>query len=223
MKGVVAFLLLLNLLVFGYSWYHRTAEPAARPAPASGTLPRVQALVPPSAGDIQSELASAPEPVLQADPVSYCARVGWFASREDADAAFDQLSVGLDIYRIEERSEPLPPYHWVMVPPQPREAAREVYRDLRARGIDAYLIPSGEHANGVSLGLFESLASAERIKRQRIQQNIDARLVMLPRNRISYALVFEVGDQSVLGGATQGAEKYEIYEYFPCKSVATPD
>ncbi|MCH8500233.1 MAG: hypothetical protein LAT63_17330 [Marinobacter sp.] len=221
MKGVVAFLVLLNLLVFGYSWYHRAAEPVAKPMPASGTLPRVQALASLQPDNAQPQPVNVP--VREEETVSYCARVGWFASREDADSAFDQLSTGVDVYRIEERSEPLPPYHWVMVPPQPREAARELYRALRAQGVDAYLIPSGEHANGVSLGLFESLASAERVKRQRIQQNIDARLVMLPRNRISYALVFEVGNQPMLSEATQDAEKYEIYEYFPCKSVATQD
>ena len=221
MKGVAAFLVLLNILVFAYIWYQHGSEASnASPLSVNGTLPRVDVLAQPVSLPLQD--AGGEHDVKDAVNI-HCARVGWFASREEADAAFDQLAAGVGVYRIEERSESLPPYHWVMVPPQEREAALELYRGLRARGIDAYLIPGGEYVDGVSLGLFESLASAERVMRQRIQQNIDARLVMLPRNRISYALVFEVGNQSELGDATHGAEMYEIYEYFPCKSVATPD
>lgn len=127
-------------------------------------------------------------------PAMVCTVMGWFEDEPAASAAISQLPGELSgrILAKVAIDRPLDDFYWVLIPPlENRASALARSRELSARGIESYAVPSGDYENGISLGLFRSRSSAERILTQRTEQNIEARLVILPRNRISYALVFE--------------------------------
>lgn len=177
----------------------------------------------------------APGPdVADSDPdsaVEACFGIGWFDERSDARAYRSELreeAPSLDFLGIRERSEPLEPFHWVIIPPLPsRDEAMTRHRELVEAGIEAYVVPSGERENAISLGLFRSRQSAEQVLRQRQAENIDARLVKFPRNRISYALVFQgvaepaIPDPDTASGRSDG--ELQLIEFSACEGVATTE
>ncbi|SET94699.1 hypothetical protein SAMN04487962_1585 [Marinobacter segnicrescens] len=175
------------------------------------------ALMPPGSGQAGPESAAA------------CYGIGWFNEQAEALAYRNEMLVRFPSLRfggVQERSEELEPFHWVIIPPLPsRDEAMALYRELVNKGIEAYVVPSGENENAISLGLFRSRVSAERILSERQAENIDATLVKFPRNRISYALVFEGVPQPELQGqglppAKSDAE-LQLIEFSDCEGVAT--
>lgn len=176
--------------------------------------------------DVRSSDVADPESAAGA-----CFGVGWFNEREDALAYYNELrerDSSPDFLGVRERSESLEPFHWVIIPPLPsREKAMTRYRELVQAGIEAYVVPSGERENAISLGLFRSRQSAEQVLRQRQAENIDARLVKFPRNRISYALVFQgvadpaIPDPDTTSGRSDG--ELQLIEFSACEGVATTE
>lgn len=160
-----------------------------------------------------------------------CFAIGGFEDESAAQAYRAQLSVGahnVEFVGLEEQVESLEPFHWVIIPPlETRDEALRRYRELVNQGIEAYVVPSGERENAISLGLFRSLQSAEGVLRQRQAQNINAILVKFPRNRISYALVFEGVAPSSLddfgGASVEGESGLQLIEISDCEGVATAE
>ncbi|NWO04782.1 MAG: hypothetical protein HLX50_03520 [Alteromonadaceae bacterium] len=99
-------------------------------------------------------------------------------------------------------------------------------RELRALGSEAWLVTQGEHQNGISLGLFESEPAARAVITQKKRENLDVILAKFPRNRLGYALVFEVGPAAkspwLQTVEAEFGEKFEIVEPASCKGVARP-
>ncbi|WP_152208473.1 SPOR domain-containing protein [Marinobacter changyiensis] len=164
----------------------------------------------------------------QAEQAEVCIEIGWFEDEAAARAAARTLGVTEVIKRILAVERPRAPFHWVIVPPVPsRSDANQLYREIRSMGIDAYLVAQGEQKNAISLGLFESRVAAERVLARRKAQELDAKLVTFPRNRISYALVFSAvlhsdteAGKSLLGGYEGQFDSVKISE---CEGVATAD
>lgn len=185
------------------------------------------------AGDVSEPAmtSAAEESVVGLSGRRECYGVGWFEESEAAESYRQGLSrrrPELDVLRVAERREPLEPFHWVMIPPmESRQAALVRYRQLTEQGVEAYVVPSGERENAISLGLFRSLRSAERVLEQRQQQNINAILVKFPRNRISYALVFEGAPPESLeafaGASGQSEAGLQLIEFSDCEGVATAE
>lgn len=175
--------------------------------------------------------ATADEPMPDPGPQEQCFGVGWFEEQSHAEAYLRQLArraPGVEYRGLTRKEEALEPFHWVIVPPLgSRDAALERYRELAAMGIEAYVVPSGEQENAISLGLFRSRRSAENVLEDRQQQNINAILVMFPRNQISYALVFEgvpPGSFSGLGAPSGQSEAgLQLIEFSACEGVATAE
>ncbi|SFR87578.1 hypothetical protein SAMN05216203_3597 [Marinobacter daqiaonensis] len=160
-----------------------------------------------------------------------CFGIGWFddiAQARDHLQRLERARSGLDNTGVTERVTPLEDFHWVLIPPMDsREAAMARYRELVDRGVEAYVVPTGESENAISLGLFRSRKSAEDLLSRRQAENIDAVLANFPRNRISYALVFEgAPDRSLLtvdGGSAVGEGKLQLIEFSDCEGVATAE
>ena len=177
--------------------------------------------------------SSVPELAPEAQPVprAQCFGLGWFEEEAHAEAYRRQLTQQTPDLRfrgLTQREEPLEPFHWVIVPAlETRQAALERYRQLVDLGVEAYVVPSGERENAISLGLFRSRRSAESVLQQRQEQNIDAILVKFPRNRISYALVFEgappesVGELEGVSGQSEAG--LQLIEFSDCEGVATAE
>ncbi|MCK7545696.1 SPOR domain-containing protein [Marinobacter bryozoorum] len=182
-------------------------------------------------GDQETDDVMASEPSNRLDSGSPCYGIGWFA---EADMALEyqrtllQGVPSLSYRGLHEKREALEPFHWVIIPPlSSRDEAMDLYRDLVDAGVEAYVVPSGENENAISLGLFRSRDSAERVLNERQAENIDATLVKFPRNRISYALVFGGVPESPLRDqgippAEREAE-LQLIEFSDCEGVATAE
>jgi hypothetical protein len=164
-------------------------------------------------------------------PPEQCFGIGWFEEESQAEEYRRQLArqePGVGYRCLTRQEEPLESFHWVIVPPlESRQAAMERYRELMDLGVEAYVVPSGDRENAISLGLFRSRRSAEDILQRRQEQNINAILVKFPRNRISYALVFEgvlPGPVEDFGSTSgQGESGLQLIEFSDCESVATTE
>ena len=122
----------------------------------------------------------------------------------------------------------LPPLHWVLIPPQPPEAARAQFRELYLQGVESYIVSRGNYRNAISLGLFESLEAAQSVMAEKKQANLNVVLADFPRNRLGYALVFEVESmaesewvQAV--GETETGYEFDFVESDTCEGVARPE
>ncbi|SFM79878.1 SPOR domain-containing protein [Marinobacter zhejiangensis] len=249
MKRVAYLLVVLNLALLGY-FATKPADRLVSDGGGAGRLPRVAelALLPANdragqALDREMEVEDGrqgDEEVLavssfEASPVPsieerYCFRVSGFDTRQDAESAISGLPqsvVDLGVEIVENLQE-LPPFHWVIIPPRStREEALELFREVRQRGVDAYLVTEGVQENAISLGLFESREAAEQVMRQRNSQNINAVLALFPRNQIRYALVFEAaylpGSQEMVAELADLNRRFDSVEINGCESIATPE
>ncbi len=92
-----------------------------------------------------------------------CTYVGPFDSQEQA-AQMEERLAAMDVTgRITDVEIPAGPGYWVYLAPlESRKEALRSLQELQSRGVDSYIIPKGELANGISLGMFsqEALARA---------------------------------------------------------------
>ena len=200
-------LVLLLLVANGAIWYLGIAEPVGGAAQSLGQLPTVASLKPGASGmDSRS-----------------CVRLAWFDS--EAVAVNQGMEIGQP-YTVEHLERDLPALNWVLVRPQPEQQAMMQLRELRALGSEAWLVTQGEHRNGISLGLFESGSAARAVLAQKKRENLDVVLAKFPRNRLGYALVFEVKSEAkspwLQTVEAEFGKKFEIVEPTTCKGVARP-
>lgn len=171
MRGVFAALVLINIAVA--VWFVVTA-PAPAPAPvvvpapvavaASGatiTLLREAvglAVVPDTAVPPVTVDAGVPAPVAPA----MCTLVGAFAELLKAEYFVEHLATLGIRATVEQIEVPGEPGYWVYLPPalSRKEAMRRLH-EFQDKGIDTYVIPKGELANGISFGLFSVRNRAE--------------------------------------------------------------
>ncbi|MFC4260045.1 hypothetical protein ACFOZ5_13540 [Marinobacter lacisalsi] len=245
MRWLVLFLVVANVAIF--LWFSVNEAENVRSVD-EGRLPRVSEIEmidrqgaspvpeqsPPAARVADQPKIPESVPPVEATPdpgAEQCFGIGWFEEESHAQAyrrEFVRQEAGVEFRGLTRKEESLEPFHWVIVPPlDSREAALERYRELVAMGVEAYVVPSGERQNAISLGLFRSRRSAEGVLQRRQQQNIDAILVMFPRNQISYALVFEgvpprsFNDLSDASGQSEAG--LQLIEFSACEGVATAE
>lgn len=204
-----------------------------------GSLPRVESLkfsgseVGPESSGGAAESTETVSPELTADgswdgvPPRACVRLGWIESESLARALVEgHRGEGAMAFAVEEVALERPPLNWVIIPPQPREAALRQFRDIQRQGIDSYLVTRGENKNAISLGIFESRAAAISVLEEKKRQNLNAVLVKFTRNQVSYALTFEARPESAkaMVGAIEAdhGKKFDFVEINPCEGVATP-
>jgi hypothetical protein len=184
---------------------------------ARGNLPRVASLK-------VKETLSAVIPPVGSERV--CISLGWIRSLEAAKALVQSSSFANSFdLSVREVERHLPPFHWVIIPPQPHEVALAQFRDIQRQGVDSYLVTEGENKNAISLGLFESRSAAISVLEEKKRQNLNVVLVNFPRNQISYALSFEAEPdlvkEMVQAVEADYGEKFDFVEVNACNSVAT--
>lgn len=209
MRWLAILLVLLNAAL----WFTPTwLQPPVYKSSETGQLPRVSSL--------KLQGAATPED----GPSMICLRVGWLEVRADAVRLGEELA---EWFSVQELDRELSPLHWVMIPPQPRDAALVQFRELYAQGVESYVVPDGEYRNAISLGLFESRAAAESVLREKIQQNLNVVLVNFPRNRIGYALVLGVEphrETEMVQAVEAGNHgEFDFVEISACEGVASPE
>jgi len=223
----------LTLVFVNLVFWYALSRPSGYLQPnsvASGTLPRVGSLKTP---DLRRESLSSVEGVgrvAYSDELAErsCVSVGWFESSTIAKSLAERVVADRSYeYQVLETERLLPPLHWIIIPPQPRDVALEQLKSLQKQGVDSYLIARGENRNAISLGLFESREAAVSVLEEKKRQNLNAVLANFPRNQLSYALSFETRPELVekLVRAVEAdyGNNFDFIEINPCKGVATSD
>ncbi|WP_086933231.1 SPOR domain-containing protein [Agarilytica rhodophyticola] len=99
----------------------------------------------------------------------FCELVGPFKSTEEANNFVERLNAIEISSSVRDIELPAGPGYWVYLEPQSsRQEALRLLGELQAKRIDSYVIPKGELANGISLGMFSKKSSSDvRIKQIR--------------------------------------------------------
>ncbi len=203
MRWLVIILLMCNGIYFLWQYYLAPSAPGdevalGRPVAADEQLRLYSESVASNEKDKlienQSDNKNAKlEPAIPA----VCLMVGPFKEEVTGRQVLSRLAA-LDIHpKIEAIKVPGKPNYWVHIPPQTsRKVAIKLLRELQAKKIDSFLITEGELENGISLGIFTKLASAEKVSSSRNEQGYAAQVLTMSGSRSELWAVFDA-EQSV--------------------------
>ena len=156
MRLIFFFLAFVNLVIFGWGYFfvekaslgsqeERRVEPVISSEKVKELNVRSanEAL---KAVDDEKEKREAP---------SLCHIVGPFSDAEESDNFIERLA-SMNIRSAKHELElSVGMSHWLYLPPEvSRKDALRKLAELQEQGIDSYVIPKGELANGISLGMF---------------------------------------------------------------------
>ena len=127
--------------------------------------------------------ASTTENITTADD-TLCTLVGPFASLLRAEYFTERLAA-LDIAaNIKELTVNTGSNHWVYLKPEiSRKEALRRLAELQKKGIDSYIIPTGNLANGISLGIYTSRERAVTMHDRAIEMGYKPEINDLPRQQ----------------------------------------
>lgn len=188
LRALFLLLLLVNLAYFGWHWMQGPAETedtVAVPGPPPGDAP----LYPPP---VVPEVALEPDP--DPDPPAPALFSGWECSQagpfEDLAQARLLASLGgipIQLYRPSEQA--VLSSWWVFLPPESDGDMEAHLQSLEEAGdSDFHRIAEGEHAGGLSFGLFTSPDRAETRRQQLAELGVDARIQPRTTDREVYWL-----------------------------------
>lgn len=156
----------------------------------------------PVAGVASSATEAAPMSVEDAaahqeGAAAMCLLLGPYAESRAAKVLLERLAA-LQIMgkyaAIEVAGEP---DYWVYLRPEPtKELAAARLRELQEKKIDSFIIPQGDIANGISLGVFDKQENAEKRKQAIVELGYDAQLRVNPRNYLENWVVIYPGDSA---------------------------
>lgn len=155
-----------------------------------------------------------------------CTLVGPFDALLQAEYLVERLAAREVTARIEELEIPGEIGYWVYLPP--RETRRQAFNELReiqAKGIDSYVIPKGELANGISFGMFSQPALAKSRMEDMRSRGYAAEIKETPRIYRETWVVLAPGQSQYLDSAmwqqllegSEGVERRQNY----CPPVAS--
>ncbi len=122
--------------------------------------------------------------------VAICYSLGTLQDRLLVERVLGELGAGGIEARVrsEERRGDLSGY-WVLLPARPTlEAAQGLIDELQQRGIDSFVVGTGEYRNAVSLGFFHGRRAAEELEARIRAEGYNPRLVLRYRQESQYWL-----------------------------------
>lgn len=197
MRGIFWALVVVNVLAAGWFWWD--SQQASKAAAAPTVAPVVAASVKVTGGGDKSlvlleELKAAKleemvrakerlrlEAVDQVEGAAegaeqqLCTLVGAFPALLEAEYFVEHLRA-LDIAGAVQQVEvPGESAFWVYLPAEvSKKKALRLLHELQGKKIDSYVIPKGDLANGISLGLFSSVDAAEGRQQEIVEQGYPA-------------------------------------------------
>lgn len=193
MRWIILTLLVANIAMGGYLYWDSTQLESTGATPnqaqlnnltlSSNTLAELRAL------ERQTPAQAATEPPPQ------CVRITGLGGEDQAGVIVSRLrALEVDAERnsrqIVVRSD-----YWVVLGPFDSPAiARERLGELQTAKVESFLIGQGPLEGGISLGLFSSMANAERRQSELADQNISARVERVDRTR--EALELTIGKEA---------------------------
>ena len=205
MRTFFVFLLVLNLLFAAWQYFNPAkSELSVKPLPESLTPVRLineakegAPLLVQSSAPIEKPLLSLPEPMAQEPAVVDCYTLGPFKDEGSINKAKKVLAERLDRMAIRKIEESERHRYWVYLPAlENRKAAIAKSKDLAKRKIkDYYIVRSGEHNNGISLGHFKEKSHADRRVKKLIDLGFNAKMDVIYRRYNLYWLDYEANNE----------------------------
>lgn len=252
MRWTVVCLLLINVVFFLWNWlgYSHARNISTMNAGVSRDLVEMpgsrllllKERVSPSVGNGREVLAEpsnpasvspglvAPEaaatPVSEVELPDGCLLLGPLMDNLSAKVLIDNLtSLQIPAKYAEIEVEGQPDY-WVYLPPEPtREMAVNRLRELQDKKIDSFIVPDGDIANGISLGVFDKRENAEKRLLEISEMGYEAKLRMNPRKYLEHWVVIFPPDTSRFSPelyAEMRAENNKLdMRKDPCNKVAS--
>lgn len=181
MRGILMGLLLSNIVLLAWN----LLTPRLAPAPVQevaglNVSESLQLLSEVNSAQLMSYPSAAPqvaapapiEGAVEGASGQYCAEIGPFRDEQDAQGYVSSFGGRMDLSLDVRELQAAPDYRVYLPPFSSRELAQSTLSTLRAQfaandlGIDTYLMPRGELANGIALGLFSEQANALNVQRQ---------------------------------------------------------
>lgn len=146
----------------------------------------------------QESLATPASPDPPANAV--CAVVGPFSERDAAQTVAAEIhAAGGSVEWRQQTISAAPVYLVYVAPAVNKDAAVATWRALRARSIEAFIIPSGERKNGISVGVFSEQPRAQ-AQRQRVAElGHPVRVATMERSATEYRLLANVAPEALVG------------------------
>ena len=149
-------------------------------------------------GPPPEELAAPAIPDAPANAV--CALVGPFSERDAAQTAAAGIrAAGGSVEWRPETVSAAPTYLVYVVPAAAKDEAVETWRALRAQSIEAFIIPSGERKNGISVGVFaeQPRAAAQRERVAKLGHAVQ--VVAMERSATVFRLLARAAPEALIG------------------------
>ncbi len=168
----------------------------------------------------KQEVAAAEQPL--------CTLVGPYVKLLKAEYLVENMAALEVEAEIQEVEIPGEVGYWVYLAPEvsKKEALRRLH-ELQAKGIDSYVIPKGELANGISFGMFSRLELATRRMEAMASQGYPAAIKEITRSHKENWVIFPPEQASKVGeevwqtilNETPGLERRQNF----CPSVASSE
>jgi len=208
MRWIVISLMIVNVGVFIYAQFFLAKEKNIEQAAvaiesnskASSVSIKLLIEAKASAADIQSIVAVPSAPTVKSVRQPLCTLVGPFPKLLSSEYFLEKLqSLGV---RSEVRSIVVvsKPGYWLhLLPEKSRKEALRRLSELQARGIDSYVIPDGNLANGISLGMFSDKARALVMEKDIEEQGYKPKIVGVPREQKEFWVFLPEGEAAKIG------------------------
>lgn len=124
-----------------------------------------------------------------------CTLVGPFSKRVTAENAVENLQALEIEVSLQDVEVPGGAGYWVYLEPEEsRKMALRRLRELQAKGIDSYVIPKGELANGISFGMFSRKDLADKRLDVMVQSGYEARIFEIKRSHSEVWVMLAAGE-----------------------------
>nr|WP_283777745.1 SPOR domain-containing protein [Sansalvadorimonas sp. 2012CJ34-2] len=161
---------------------------------------------------IEQPVKVAESEAVKAEP-RLCTSIGAFKEESEALQIQQRLMASGIGSEIKPEKVPAASNYWVYIQPLPdRSRATQKYRELKAQGIDSYLMTDGEMKNAISLGLFSKEKLANRLLEKHQSRGDDVALKEVPRFKFEYWVHIKPEDRELFGKELWDGLK-ESYEF----------
>lgn len=218
MKWIFFMLFGLNLLLASLQWWNMREADGQQsyvPQPGIKQLTLLQE---------RSIKTTATESMAEAD--QQCELVGPITDKSRADSLLKLLKIGGVRASLVVQEMKRAPGYWVYYGPVASESARqEKWREFQSKGIDSYLITSGKLKGAISVGVFENIDSAQRMKQKMSGHGYQSKLSEIEKSsEVYWLLIYEpylIENKKKIEEALNAFEVRPEKRQIFCKSVAS--
>lgn len=248
MRWIFFTLILANLLTFAWGLVATSNEVPGYQRPATlknpyQSFPEIELLSERDnrgieLGSSTVERVARPEPVPSSlvEPVdapgrelngrALCEIVGPFDTTETA-ADFVQRLAAIEVQgALKDLDLPAGPGYWVYLEPvATRREALRLLSELQAKRIDSYVIPKGDLANGISLGMFSKKSLADAREKEMLELGLTPKVEQIERSYREIWVMLAPGEEAKMSDLTwnrlmEGAKSMERRQNY-CLDVAS--